>query len=62
MSFYWINGEKKKETGKIRVCVFSVSSISVSAGGDFLLLKFMQSKMEKKKTLLSSRFVYLCVD
>lgn len=33
---------------KIRLC-FCVSSISVSVGGDFLLLKYMQSKMEKKK-------------
>lgn len=41
---------------------FYVSSISVSAGGDFLLLKFMQSKTVKKNMLLSSRFVYLCVD
>lgn len=27
---------------------FSVSNINVSVGGDFLLLKFTQSKMEKK--------------
>lgn len=32
-----------------QIMCFSVSGISVCAGGDFLLLKFMQSKMERKK-------------
>lgn len=30
------------------IMCLSVSSISVSVGGDFLLLKFMQSKHEKQ--------------
>lgn len=38
---------------------FSVSSISVRVGGDFILLKIMQSKTEKKTLQVADVYTYV---